>query len=177
MLVEEVMSRDIISVDSNKTVFEACKIYKEKKVGSLVVMNKNITVGIVTERDTIEKLILLKKDPNKTKIREIMSPNIITVHALSPIDKAAKIMKEKNIKKLPVILNNKIVGIITETDLSRTIDIYSQAVDEFTNFYYDSKETIDKILDDWGDLVIKLKSYKKLNQKNQIDKLEEEIKQ
>ena len=106
MLVEEVMSRDIVSIDCNKEVIDACKVYSKNKVGSLVVMDKNIIVGIITERDTIERVILQNKDPKKTKVREIMSPNIITVHALAPLERAAQIMQESNIKKLPVILNN-----------------------------------------------------------------------
>ena len=135
MLVEEVMTREVVNISSDKTVLDACKLFSNKKVGSLVVMNKDITVGIVTERDTIEKVILQNKDPNKTKIIDIMSPNIITIHALAPLEKAAQIMKESNIKKLPVILNNEIVGIITETDLSRTIDAFSEAIEELVNFY------------------------------------------
>lgn len=175
MLVEEVMTRDIVNIDCNKTVIEACKVYSKHKVGSLVVMDKNIIVGIVTERDTIERVILQNRDPKKTKVREIMSPNIITVHALAPLERAAQIMKESNIKKLPVILNNEIVGIVTETDLSRTIDVFSGAIEELMGFYTDSKNSIEKILDDWGNLLIKLKGYKKLTEHKEIDVLKKEV--
>ena len=64
-----------------------------------------------------------------------MSSNLITVHAFSPLERAVQIMKESNIKKLPVILNNEIVGIVTEIDLSRTIDVFSGAIDELIDFY------------------------------------------
>ena len=175
MLVEEIMSRDVVSIDCNKAVIDACKVYSKHKVGSLVVMDKNIIVGIITERDTIERVILQNKDPKKTKVREIMSPNIITVHALAPLERAAQIMKESDIKKLPVILNNEIVGIITETDLSRTIDTFSGAIEELINFYTDSKNSIERILDDWGDLLIKLKGYKKLEQSKEKDVLKKEV--
>ncbi|MCK4366038.1 MAG: CBS domain-containing protein [Thermoplasmatales archaeon] len=175
MLVEEVMTRDIVRVDSNKTVYDACKLYSKLRVGSLVVMNKDITVGIVTERDAIEKVILQSKDPKKTKIKDIMSPNLITVHALSPLERAAQIMKESNIKKLPVILNNEIVGIVTETDLSRTIDVFSDAIDELIDFYSSSKNGIEKIIDDWGDLLVKLKGYKKLEDNKELHILKEEM--
>jgi len=175
MLVEEVMTRDVVTIDCNSTVIDACKVYCEHKVGCLVVMDKNITVGIVTERDTIERVILENKDPKKTMIREIMSPNIITVHALAPLEKAAQTMKESNIKKLPVILNNEIVGIITETDLSRTINAFSEAIDELIEFYSDTKDSIDKIMDDWGNLLINLKNYKKLTQNREQDVIKEEV--
>jgi len=70
-----------------------------------------------------------------------------------------------------VIQNNEIVGIITESDLSRTIKIFSESIDELKNFYIESKNSVEKILDDWGDLIIKLKSYKNL----EIQKQNEEI--
>ena len=163
MLVEEIMTKDIVKIDCKKTVYEACKVYSEKRVGCLVVADKDIIVGIVTERDAIEKVILGDRDPKKTRIMDIMTPNIKTVHALAPLEKAANIMKENNIKKLPVILNNEIVGMITETDLSRTIDAFSEAMNEFTDFYTETKENIEKMIDDWGDILIKMKAYKKLS--------------
>jgi CBS-domain-containing membrane protein len=174
MLVEEVMSRDIVSIDCNKTVLEACKVYSKNKVGSLVVMDKKIIVGIVTERDTVERVILQNKNPKKTKVKDIMSPNIITVHALAPLERAAQIMKESNIKKLPVILNNEIVGIVTETDLSRTIDAFSGAIEELIDFYTDSKNNIENIMNDWGNLLIKLQGYKKLAHE-ETDVLKKEV--
>ena len=63
MLVEEVMTKKVVSIESNKSIYEACKKYCKHKVGSLVVMDKNIIVGIITERDTIEKVILQNRDP------------------------------------------------------------------------------------------------------------------
>ena len=77
MLVEEIMTRNIVSIDSQKSVFDACKQLSKNKVGSLVVMDKNITVGLITERDTIEKVILQNRDPKKTKVIEIIL--IITI--------------------------------------------------------------------------------------------------
>lgn len=164
MLVEEVMPKNVITIDSEKTVYEACKEYSKNKVGSLVVMNKDIIVGIITERDIIERVILNKKDPTKTKIREVMSKDIKTIHALAPLEKAAKIMKENNIKKLPVVLNNEIVGIITETDLSHTIEAFSKTIDELTQFYADSREHLETMMDKWGDLIVTLRNYKKLGE-------------
>ena len=176
MLVEEVMTKNIVDVDCNNTVYDACKKKKKKKVGSLVVKDKDIIVGIITERDTIEKVILQNKNPKETKVSEIMTPNIKTIHALAPIEKAAKIMKENKIKKLPVILNNEIIGIITETDLSNTIDAFSDAVEKLSEFYVETKENMEKIMDDWGDIIINLKGHKRLSETPRNTKLEEKIK-
>jgi signal-transduction protein with cAMP-binding, CBS, and nucleotidyltransferase domain len=65
-----------------------------------------------------------------------------------------------NIKKLPVILNNEIVGIITETDITRTICASAMAIDELTELYYNSKETLEKMIDDWGNVIVSLKNFK-----------------
>lgn len=174
MLVEEVMTRDIVTIDSNKSVYDACTCFSVERVGSLVVKDKDMTVGIITERDTIERVILKDKDPKKTKIKDAMTTNLITVHALSPLERAAQIMKESKIKKLPVILNNEIVGIVTETDLTRTIDAFSGAIDEMIEFYTSSKNNMEKFIDDWGDLLIKLKGYKKLHDERKEEIIEDE---
>ena len=102
-----------------------------------------------------------------------MTPNIKTVHALAPLEKASKIMKENKIKKVPVILNNEIVGIITEIDLSRTIDAFSDAVEELTRFYADSRQNLEKMMDDWGDILVGLKNYKHLSENKEIDVINE----
>ena len=163
MLVKEVMTKNIVKVDCKNTVYEACKEFFDNKVGSLVVVDKDIICGIVTERDTIQKVILNKKDPTKTLVIDIMTPNLKTVHALAPLEKAAKIMKENKIKKLPVILNNELVGILTETDLTTTINAFSDAIEELNEFYQNSKDVLEKMIDDWGDILISLKAYKKLS--------------
>ena len=174
MLVEEVMTKNVVKIDCNKSVIDACNEYSKHKVGSLVVMEKDIIVGIVTERDMIEKVIANKKDPSKTKIKEIMTPNIKTIHALAPLEKASKIMREGHIKKLPVILNNEIVGIITETDLSQTIEAFSEAVDELTRFYADSRENVERMMDKWGDILVSLRNYKQLTESKELESIEEE---
>jgi len=119
MLVKEIMKKNVITVDSNDTVLNACNKYRDLKVGCLVVLENNACVGIVTERDLIERTICEKLNPETTKVNEIMTKDIKTVHALDTLEKAIDIMEEHNIKKLPVVVNEGIVGIITVTDISR----------------------------------------------------------
>lgn len=162
MLVQEIMTKNVIEINPNESILEACKQYYDHHVGSLVVKDNDLIVGILTERDIIKYMILANGNPKKTKVRDVMSPNIKTIHALAPVEKAADMMKENSIKKLPVVLNNEIVGIVTETDLTSTIHAYSNAIDELTEFYENSRETLEKILDDWGDILISLRNYKKI---------------
>jgi len=119
MLVKEAMTRKVIKIDSEKTVFDASQIYKEYKVGCLIVTKDEKCIGIITERDIIERTICNKKDPETTKVKEIMSTEIKTIHELDTLEKAINLIKEYKIKKLPVIVNGEIAGILTVTDISR----------------------------------------------------------
>lgn len=112
------MTKNVVTIDADASVFDACMMYKEKKVGCLVVVDDETCVGIVTERDLIERSICQRRDPEKTKVREIMSQNIKVVYALDTEEKALETMKQYKIKKLPVISSEKVVGIVTITDIA-----------------------------------------------------------
>jgi len=118
MLVKEIMTKNVVTIEADASVFDACMMYKEKKVGCLVVVDDETCVGIVTERDLIERSICQRRDPEKTKVREIMSQNIKVVYALDTAEKALEMMKKYKIKKLPVISSEKVVGIVTITDIA-----------------------------------------------------------
>jgi CBS domain-containing protein len=118
MLVKEIMTKNVVTIDAGASVFDACMMYKEEKVGCLVVIDNETCVGIVTERDLIERSICQHQNPEKTKVSEIMSKNIKIVYALDTVEKALEIMKQYKIKKLPVISSEKVVGIITITDIA-----------------------------------------------------------
>jgi CBS domain-containing protein len=123
LLVQEIMTKKVKTIDSDKTVFEACELFQGLKVGSLVVIYEDIIVGIITERDVIKQIILESKNPRNTLVKDIMTPNIKTIHSLAKIEEASKLMKKNDIKKLPVVYNDNLVGIITETDISRAIEL------------------------------------------------------
>ena len=109
----------MVSIDQDRTVLEACLIFRKYKIGSLVVKNENKScVGILTERDIIERAICRRKPPETTPVRKIMSREVKTIHPMEKVAEAIKIMKEFHIKKLPVIQGKRIVGIITITDIT-----------------------------------------------------------
>jgi len=126
MIVREVMTKDVVTIDRDETVLDGCKKYQKHRVGCLIVIDKEFPVGIITERDIIEKIILTNKNPKKTKIEDIMSSNLKTIHASAKIEDAAEMMKKNRIKKLPVVLNNRIAGIITVTDISNVLPDFSR---------------------------------------------------
>ena len=119
MLVKEIMTKKVVTIHSNDTVFDACLKYRDEKVGCLVVIENEFCVGIVTERDLIERTLCMRKNPEKTKVSEIMSSDIKTIYALDKVETAIDVIKKFKIKKLPVISDDNIVGIITVSDISK----------------------------------------------------------
>lgn len=118
MFVKEIMINKILTIDCNKTILEACNIFRDNKVGSLIITDEDRLVGVVTDRDFIERTICMHRDPEKTKIKEIMSTEIKTINPSDRVEKALDIIKKYKIKRLPVISNDKLVGIITVTDIA-----------------------------------------------------------
>lgn len=119
MLVKDIMIKKVATIDSNDTVFNACIKYRDKKIGCLVVLDRGFCVGIVTERDFIERTMCMHRNSEKTKIKEIMSSDIKTIHPLEKLENAVEMMKKYKIKKLPVISNNNLVGIVTISDIAQ----------------------------------------------------------
>ena len=95
-------------------------MYRDYKVGSLLVTDNEGCVGIITERDLIERSICEHRDPFDTKVGEIMSRNVKTIHPMDSVKKAVEKLIAFNIKKLPVVMGDEIVGIITVTDIARS---------------------------------------------------------
>jgi len=116
--VKDVMTKTVITIESNKTVIEAAVLMAEKDVANLIVMDNNTPIGIVTERNFVRR-VLAKEKPSKTKISEIMSTPLRVIDPDAPLKEAARRMVRKRIRRLPVIKDNKLVGIITATDFAR----------------------------------------------------------
>jgi len=129
MFVDEVMTRNVITMNCNETVSEAINKYRDYKVGSLIIEDNDRCVGIVTERDLIERAMHI--DP-KTKIEEIMSSDIKSIRPLEKIEAAVDMMEKYKIKKLPVISDtDKLEGIITITDIAFKVPDLTGRVEQF----------------------------------------------
>lgn len=112
------MTKDVITIDEQKTVFEAAELMSHERVGDLVVMDGKMPIGIVTERDFVRRVVATRR-PLDTKVLEIMSKSLVTIAPDSPIKEAARKMAIKRIRRLPVLKEHELVGIITASDLAR----------------------------------------------------------
>ena len=109
--------RTIISVDSKSKVKEAARMMVEKGIGSLIANRDGLPFGIVTERDLMEKIVAEGADPAKITVGEVMTAPLTTIDAAASIVDAARRMVEKRVKRLVVTDREKIIGIVSQTDL------------------------------------------------------------
>lgn len=116
ILVKDIMTRALITVNLTTTSFQIAKMMEQGRIGAIIVKEKENPVGIVTDRDFATK-IAANSLPFETPAEKIMSSPLITIEHDKPISAAAEMMSSKKIRKLAVTENNKIVGIITSTDL------------------------------------------------------------
>ncbi len=111
------MVTEVITVGAEATVWEAVVLMNQHEIGCLVVMKGAEPVGIVTERDMLKRILAKLKDPENVKVREIMSEPLVAAKPQMDIEDAAGIMLKRRIKKLPVVANGHLVGLVTLTDL------------------------------------------------------------
>ena len=123
MLIEEIMIQDILTLAPTNTVFEALELMKSKKIRHIpIVTSEQTVIGIVTDRDlkeVIPSTLIFEKDTSvyNTELSTIMTKNPIIGHPMDFVEESAIIFYDKQIGCLPIVSNNKLVGIITETDL------------------------------------------------------------
>jgi CBS domain-containing protein len=116
VLVRDVMTTSVISVDSTTTAHDAAKMIEESEIGAIVVFEKNVPVGIITDRDFAIK-ITAHAYPIDTPVRRIMSSPLITISSDSLLWAGADLMNSRKIRKLVVVDDDQVVGIITVSDL------------------------------------------------------------
>ncbi|MGI0101138.1 MAG: CBS domain-containing protein [Nitrosotalea sp.] len=118
-LVRDIMVNNVITIEHDKTAKDVAVLMAEKGISSLVVVKEGIPMGLVTERDLVHKVSTTDKKSLDVPISEIMSPNFRWVEPMTSIEDAVQKMTNKNIRRLLVLADGKLVGIITETDLAR----------------------------------------------------------
>jgi CBS domain-containing protein len=117
MFVREIMNKEVITVEGTVTVQEAAKLMNEHNVGCLIVVKNKELTGIVTERDFLSKVIVEGRNPTKTPVQRIMTKEVVLGKPDLDVQEAVDIMHEKGIKKLPIVKGNKLVGIVTVSDI------------------------------------------------------------
>jgi CBS domain-containing protein len=120
------MTKEVATIDYDSTVSEAANLMATVKVyeGYVIVLQKGKPKGIVTERDLVNKVLVRGLDPVKTSVSEIMSTPLKTVDPEDDLLKASRVMKEQNVRKLVVVRDDIIYGIITAKIISQNVQDY-----------------------------------------------------
>lgn len=124
--VKDIMSKSVVSVDVSITVNEAAKIMEDTKVGSIIVMENNTPVGIITDRDFAVK-IAAHAYPITTPVKRIMTTPLITIGSDESVWMVADLMFTRGVRKLPVVdEQDNVIGIVTATDLVKEFAISTE---------------------------------------------------
>jgi CBS domain-containing protein len=118
-LVRDIMTKDIVTIDEGETALEAARIMSQKGISSLIVVKDEVPKGIITERDFIKKICAKQLEISQVKIISIMSRIRTVADPDTPIEVAVQRMANRGIRRLPIMQEGKVVGIITVTDLAR----------------------------------------------------------
>ncbi len=117
MEVKEMMSRPIITEDGDTIVTKIAEDMDELGVGSVVITSEGKPAGIITERDIALKVLLKDRRASEVKAKEIMAFPLVTIEPETSVDEACKLAARKRIKRLPVVENGMLVGIVSIRDL------------------------------------------------------------
>lgn len=125
-IVGDVMKKSVISIDSSMTVQDAAKMMDDASIGAIVVIENGIAIGIITERD-ITRRIVAKGKPLTTNVKDAMSSPLIVINPDDSVWEAAQLMKTRKIHRLPAVKDNRLVGMITTSDMVKLCSIGADA--------------------------------------------------
>ncbi|HEY6143327.1 MAG TPA: CBS domain-containing protein [Flavobacterium sp.] len=124
MKVDEILAKkgkEVFSVLPTITVFEALGVMSEKNIGAVLVIEGTVLKGILSERDYSRKVVLKDKISKETFVYEIMEENVVTVKPTDNLDYCMELMNTKRVRHLPVVDNNIVIGIISISDVVKSI--------------------------------------------------------
>lgn len=118
MKVKDIMTKSVVSLNSNDTVQKAASVMSEHNIGSVPVCDSNNVIGIITDRDIAVRTVAAGKDANNQAVREIMSSNPATGTPEMDVQDASRIMSERQIRRLPIVENQNLVGVVSLGDIA-----------------------------------------------------------
>ncbi|MGB4440337.1 MAG: CBS domain-containing protein [Sedimentibacter sp.] len=118
MKLKEIMSKEIASLNSDDSIKKAAQLMKQYNIGSLPVCKQESVVGIVTDRDIALRSVAVGQNSNQQTVSEIMTANPVVGTPDMDVHEAVQLMSEKQIRRLPVVDNNSLVGFVSLGDIS-----------------------------------------------------------
>jgi CBS domain-containing protein len=116
--VREVMTADPVQLDSSAPLVEAARRMRDADIGDVIVMDGGSMCGVVTDRDIVVRAIAEGKDPQSATLSEICSHDVVTVSADDSVERAIQLMRERAIRRLPVVEGGRPIGVVSIGDLA-----------------------------------------------------------
>lgn len=120
-VVKDIMTSDVVTVTPETSVYAAARVMAQEEVGSVVVVVGEKPVGIITERDLVRKVLAGGLSPRKTSVSKVMSSPVVVVGENTSLEEAVSIMAQNRIRRLLVVSGEKLVGIVSATDIMKAL--------------------------------------------------------
>ena len=117
--ITEVMTTNVRACEPNATVTDAAKLMAKEDVGPIPVVEEGRLVGLITDRDIVVRVVANDKDPKTTTVGQIASSDLVTVSPQENLDDALTLMAERQVRRLPVVEGDRLVGIVAQADIAR----------------------------------------------------------
>jgi CBS domain-containing protein len=117
------MVKDVITLQTDASAYDAVKLMNKNRIGCLVALDNGKIVGILTERDLLERVLEKGKNPKETRVSEIMTRQVIVGKPDMELVEATRLMFENKVKKLPIVEKNRLAGLVTLTDIARATSV------------------------------------------------------
>ncbi|MGB2862025.1 MAG: CBS domain-containing protein [Sedimentisphaerales bacterium] len=128
--ISEIMSRDISGIQRNASVAEAAEMMTSRKISCIIVMDGDDVVGVLTEKDLLGRVVALQRDPANTRVEDVMSFPVTSVPSTFSVFSAGKVMEEMNIRRLVIMKDKCLCGVVTQTDIFMAVRNKLQAEEE-----------------------------------------------
>jgi CBS domain-containing protein len=120
--IRELMTTNPTTCETSSTITDVAKVMKDEDVGPVPVTEGGRLVGIVTDRDIVVRVVAEGRDPSSTTIREIVSSDLATVQPDTSLEEALNLMAQRQVRRLPVVEGDQLVGIVAQADIARAAD-------------------------------------------------------
>jgi CBS domain-containing protein len=128
--IKEVMTDGVIAVEKDKSIIEAANLLKEENIRGLVVVDDGEAVGVIVCRDIAYQIVADGLDPQQTKVEDVMSTDLIVAEEDEILDDVAMAMVRNSVSRIPVVRNDMLVGILTQSDIIRAWPGFAEVIGE-----------------------------------------------
>jgi CBS domain-containing protein len=141
--VKDVMVTNLVTIEEWATAKKAAELMNRHDIGCLLVVNRNEPVGIVTERDMLKRVVLKLRNPRRIRVNHIMSTPLITCNSEIEVRDAVRLMNERRIKRLPVVDEGRLLGLVSTTDVVRSLGYFEHVISSLcARCQYGKQQTI-----------------------------------